>query len=328
MTEVEDIRRDFKTSRRFGIIGVVVVMVVVAALALAFGSNNAHPTVLMAVIFAIVFGFVAVLMFLQRRDLSGAEARSTRAAVAAAGPVTDPTTADANALIHDLAIKPVDDAAIAESTSRMWSITRGSMNSAIPLMVLIACAVIPWQLFTAYWSLYVFVPIIVLYVAYLAIRVIMPGGTLDQAYDSSAPTLDALGLAQVERPEIGIRPRVARPGLEKRVSGEIEYAGARHGRQVTVRIPADGGGTTTTLTGSFEELKAAARGERLIARPGAPMAVNAVLDPLRASSYWKGVEVTAGADGLVVERKRGGGQHWMRDLWLAERLADALSSRA
>ena len=327
MTEV-DVQRDFRTSRRFGIIGVVVVMVVVAALALAFGSNNAHPTVLMAVIFAIVFGFVAVLMFLQRRDLSGAEARSARAAVEAAGPVTDPTTADANALIHALAIKPVDDAAIAESTSRMWSITRGSMNSAIPLMVLIACAVIPWQLFTAYWSLYIFVPIIVLYVAYLAIRVIMPGGTLDQAYDSSAPTLDALGLTQVERPEIGIRPRVAAPGLQKRVSGEIEYAGSRHGRQVTIRIPADGGATTTTLSGSFEELKAAAKGERLVARPGAPMAVNAVLDPLRASSYWKGVSVYAGHEGIVVERKRAGGQHWMRDLWLAERLADALSSRA
>jgi hypothetical protein len=328
MTEVDDIQRDFKTSRRFGIVGVVVVMVVVAALALAFGSNNAHPTVLMAVIFAIVFGFVAVLMFLQRRDLSGAEARSTRAAVAAAGPVTDPTTADANTLIHDLAIKPVDDAAIAESTSRMWSITRSSMNSAIPLMVLIACAVIPWQLFTAYWSLYIFVPIIVLYVGYLAIRVIMPGGTLDQAYDSSAPMLDALGLAQVERPQIGIQPRIARPGLQKRVSGEIEYAGTRHGRQVTVQIPAEGGTTTTTLSGSFEKLHAAVKGERLVARPGAPTAVNAVLDPLRPSSYWKGVAVTAGPDGLVVERKRDGGQHWMRDLWLAERLADALASRA
>jgi hypothetical protein len=328
MTEVEDLRRDFKTSRRFGIVGVVVVMVVVAALALAFGSNNAHPTVLMAVILAIVFGFVAVLMILQRRDLTGAEARSARAAVEVAGPVTDPTTADANALLHALAIKPVDDAAIAESTSRIWSITRGSMNSGAILMVLIACAVIPWQLFTAYWSIYIFVPIIVAYVGWLAARVIMPGGTLDQAYDSSAPMLGALGLEQVERPEIRIQPRVAGPGLQKRVRGEIEYAGARHGRQVTVRIPADGGPTRTTLGGTFEELRVAAKGERLVARRGAPTAVNAVLDPLPRSSYWNGVSVSAGPDGLVVERKRDGGQHWLRDLWLAEHLADALSSRA
>jgi hypothetical protein len=324
MTDIEDVKRDFQTSSRFGIVGVIVVMVVVAALALAFGSGTARPTVLLAVIFAIVFGFVAVLMWLQHRDLDRAEARSTRAAVAAAGPVSDPTTADTNALVHDLAIKPVDDAAIAESTSRMWSITRSSMNSAIPLMVLIACAVIPWQLFTAYWSIYIFVPIIVVYVGFLAFRAIMPGGTLDQAYDSSAPMLDALGLTQVERPQVGVRPRVGRPGLQKTVSGAIAYEGTRHGRHVSISIPADGGPTTTTLTGPFEKLHAAAKGERLVAKPGAPMAVNAVLDPLSASSYWKGVEVTAGPDGLVVERKRDGGQHWMRDLWLAEHVAEAL----
>jgi hypothetical protein len=324
MTDIEDVKRDFRTSSRFGIIGVVAVMVVVAALALTFGSNNAHPTALMAVILGIVFAFVALLMFLQRRDLDRAETRSTRAAVEAAGPVTDPTTADTNTLVHVLAIKPVDDAAIAESTSRMWSITRSSMNSAIPLMILIACAVIPWQLFTAYWSIYIFVPIIVVYVGFLAYRAIMPGGTVDQAYDSSAPMLDALGLTQVERPQIGVRPRVAAPGLQKTVRGEIEYTGTRHGRQVTVQIPADGGSTATTLSGSFEKLEVAARGERLVAKPGAPMAVNAVLDPLRASSYWKGVQVTAGPEGLVVERKRDGGLHWMRDLWLAEHLAEAL----
>jgi hypothetical protein len=43
---------------------------------------------------------------------------------------------------------------------------------------------------------------------------------------------------------------------------------------------------------------------------------------LRASSYWKGVEITGGAEGVTVARD-GTGEHWMRDLWLAERLADA-----
>jgi hypothetical protein len=49
-----------------------------------------------------------------------------------------------------------------------------------------------------------------------------------------------------------------------------------------------------------------------------------VVEPLRASSWWKGVEIVGGPHGIVVERDRGGAQHWMRDLWLAERLADAL----
>jgi len=324
LTEVEDVKRDFRTSSRFGIVGVIVVMVVVAALALAFGSGTARPTVLLAVIFAIVFGFVAVLMWLQRRDLNRAERRTAIDSLQAPEPVDDPTTADTTSLLHDLAVKPYDQAAVAKSSSWAWSITRGSMNHGAILMVLIACAVIPWQLFTAYWSIYIFVPIIVVYVGFLAFRTIMPGGTLDQAYDSSAPMLDALGLIQVERPQVGVQPRVAGPGLQKRVAGEVEYAGTRHGRQVTVQIPADGGPTTTTLAGRFEELHAGATGERLIAKPGAPMAVNAVLDPLRASSYWKGVKVTAGPEGLVVERKRDGGQHWMRDLWLAEHLAEAL----
>ena len=325
MTDIEDVKRDFRTSSRFGIIGVVAVMVVVAALALAFGSNNAHPTALMAVILGIVFAFVAVLMILQRRDLDRAERRTAVDALKAPDPVDDPTTADTTSLLHALAVKPYDQAAIATSSSWVWSITRGSLNHAAILMVLIACAVIPWQLFTAYWSIYIFVPIIVVYVGFLAFRAIMPGGTLDQAYASSAPFLDALGLSQIGKPEIGVQPRVAGPGMQKRVSGAIEYAGTRHGRQVSVRIPADGGQTTTRLSGSFERLEAGARGERLVAKPGAPMAVNAVLDPLRASSYWKGVSVKTDADGLVVERKRDGGLHWMRDLWLAERLADALS---
>jgi hypothetical protein len=68
-----------------------------------------------------------------------------------------------------------------------------------------------------------------------------------------------------------------------------------------------------------------AKGERLRAAPGAPAAVAAVLAPLRASSYWKGVEATGGPGGVTVERDGAvaAGEHWMRDLWLAERLAEA-----
>jgi len=324
MAEADQLKRDFKTSRRFGIIGVGVVAVTTAALALVFGSNQAHPTVLMAAILGIVFAFVAALMILQRRDLDRAETRSTRAGIGAPQTVTDPALADTNSLLYALAVKPVDPAAIADSESSVWRKTRRSMNSGAILMVLIACAVIPWQLFTAYWSLIVFVPIIVIYVGYLAARVIMPGGTLDQAYASAAPMLDPLGLTQVEKPAIKVKPRFARPGIEKQITGAIAYAGGRHGREVSVRIPGDGP-TTTTLSGSFPELHVAAKGERLHARSGSPNGVGAVIDQLRASSCWKGVSVTAGRSGLVVERTQRGGEHWMRDLWLAERLADAIS---
>jgi hypothetical protein len=328
MTEIEDLQRDFKTSRRFGIIGVGAVALVVAVLALTLGSNNAHPTVLMAVILAIVFGFVAVLMILQRRDLAGAETRSARSTLQAPQPVTDPTLADTNSLLHALAVKPIDEAALAKSGSGAWAIARSSMNSGAVMMVLIFCAVVPWQLFTAYWSLYIFVPIIVAYAIYLVANLLRPGGTLDRAYDTSASTLEPLGLTMVERPQIGMHPRATSPGLEKTVSGAIAYVGNRHGRQVSVVIPADGGETTTTVAGVFPRLRVAAKGERLRAGEGAPTAVRELLEPLRASSYWKGVSVTAGDQGMAVERKHDGGLHWMRDLWLAEHLADSLGDKA
>ena len=54
------------------------------------------------------------------------------------------------------------------------------------MMVLIFCAVVPWLLFQWIWSLVIFVPLIVIYAIYLAARMLMPGGGLDQAYDASA----------------------------------------------------------------------------------------------------------------------------------------------
>ena len=79
------------------------------------------------------------------------------------------------------------------------------------------------------------------------------------------------------------------------------------------------------MSGAVVPFEVKAKGERLRAAPGAPPAVEAALKPLRASSFWKGVTVGGGAEGVTVERK-GTGEHWMRDLWLAERLADAAKS--
>ncbi len=52
-------------------------------------------------------------------------------------------------------------------------------------MVLIAIAVIPWQLFQFYWSLIVVVPIIVGYAGYLLSQVMGPGGSLAPIYTRS-----------------------------------------------------------------------------------------------------------------------------------------------
>ena len=319
-----DIQQDFKRSSRFGIIGVGVVMVLTAAIALLFGSG-ANPTGALIAIFAIVFGFVGALLYLQRRDVDKAEAKSNQEAIEAVEPVDDPTTADQMSLLADLATGPIDRKAIAGASARTWKIARGSIGSGAVMIVLIACAVMPWQLSAGkeMWSLVTFVPAIILYAVYLAARVIMPGGTLDQAYDDAAPTVAPLGLTETERPKVKIRRRpFGSQPMQHELEGAIAYAGERHGRAVSVRI--EGNTVTTELSGKVTGFEVKARGERLKANPSSPEAVAAVLEPLRASSYWKGVTGRGGNHGVTVERKgNGAGAHWMRDLWLAEHLAEA-----
>jgi hypothetical protein len=320
----DDIRQDFKRSSRFGIVGTGIVMVLVAAIALLFGSG-ANPTGALIAIFAIVFGFVGVLLYLQRRDVDRAEEQSVREVLEPTEPVSDPTTADQMSLLADLATGPIDREAIAAASGRTWKFARGSIGSGAVMMVLIACAVVPWQLSAGKetWSMVTFVPAIVLYAVYLAVKVIMPGGTLDQAYDDATPTVAALGLTEAERPHVEIhrQPLGSQP-LTHELEGAIAYSGERHGRHVSVRI--EGNTVSTELSGKVTGFEVKARGERLKANPSSPAAVAAVLEPLRASSYWKGVTVRGGNHGVTVERKgNGAGQHWMRDLWIAEHLADA-----
>jgi hypothetical protein len=300
---VTDVRRDFKRSSRFGLIGVGVVAVVVAGLALAFGQNSANPQLALIPILALVFGFVAVLLHLQRRDVDAAAARAGREAAAAIEPVADPTTADQMSLLADLATGPIDRSALAGASARVWNIARGSISSGATMMVLIFCAVVPWLLFTWIWSIVVFVPLIIGYAVYLGARVIMPGGTLDQTYDDLAPTMTALGLAES--------------------GGNAAYAGIRHGRRVTVTI---GRGSTVTVAAVAHPFEVRAKGERLRALAGAPGPVEAVIAPLRPSSDWRGVSFIGGPEGVVAERRNAGAEHWMRDLWVAERLAAAAGS--
>lgn len=299
-----DIPEDFRRSSRFGLIGVGVVMVVTAAIALLFGSNSANPTGALIAIFAVVFGFVGVMLYLQRRDVDGAEARSKRDSLASTEPVTDPTTATPMSLLADLATGPVDRAAIAAAEGGTWAVARRSIGSGAFMVVLIGCAVIPFELTHELWSMVVFVPAILIYAVYLAARVFIPGGTLDTAYSAADPTIAALGLASQE------------------TDGAVVYAGERCGRTVSVRI--DAAGATTEVAGSVAGFEVRARGERLRADAQSPPAVAAVLEPLRASSYWSGVVVRGGNHGVTVERSgTGAGEHWTRDLWLAEHLADA-----
>ena len=167
-TTEQDLKRDFTRSRRFGLVGVIVVMVLVAVIASVFGQGTANPTGLYIAIFVIIFGFVFVLLRLQRRDLDTAETRRS-AAAEATGPiteVTDPTTANSRSLLAALAIGPIDEPRSPTPAPRPGSSAATRSPRGAIMMVLIGCAVIPWQLFQTYWTLYLFVPMIVGYAGF------------------------------------------------------------------------------------------------------------------------------------------------------------------
>jgi hypothetical protein len=316
------VRGGFRRSSTFGIVGVIVVMIACAAIALQFGSGTARPTGALIAIVAVVFGFIAILMVLQRRDLNRVAGAAEREAVADIGPVSDPTTVEPGSLIAAMAVRPLDERALG-GTAAAWGLARSSMNSGAVMVVLIFFAVAPWIIFQWKWSLIVGVPIIFVYLLYLVVRIFIPSGTVGQAFAASADMLSPLGLDMTEQPRVGLNPRVDRPGYSPKMVGTFALEGERHGRRVSMRRDGDGP-TVVSVGGEYPQFTVKADGDRLRAARGAPREVGRALGSLSRSKAWKGVEVAGGPDGIAVRRRRDMGFDWLCDLWLAERLADAL----
>jgi hypothetical protein len=313
----------FRRSSTFGIVGVIVVMVAVAVIALQFGSGTAHPTGALIAIVGIVFGFIAVLMVLQRRDLNRVSGKSRREALTDPGPVSDPTTVEPGPLIVAMAVRPVDEKALAGGDAA-WGLARHSMNSGAVMVVLIFLAMAPWIIFQWKWSLIVMLPIIGVYLLYLIARIVMPSGTVSQAYRAGADMLSPLGLDMTQQPKVGLNPRFDRPGYSAKMVGAFALEGQRHGRHVSMRRESDGP-TVVSIGGAYPEFGVKSDGDRLKAARGAPREVGRALGSLSRSKRWKGMELCAGGDGITVERRKdSSGFDWLCDLWLAERLADAV----
>jgi hypothetical protein len=316
------VRGGFRRSSTFGIVGVVVVMVACAAIALQFGSGTARPTGALIAIVAIVFGFMAILMVLQRRDLNRVAGAGEREAIAEAGPVSDPTSVEPASLIAAMAVRPVDERALA-GTAAAWGVARSSMNSAAVMVALIFVAMAPWIIFQWKWSLIIGVPIIGVYLLYLLVRIFIPSGTVATAFRASADMLSPLGLDMTQQPRVGLNPRLDRPGYSATMVGTYALEGERNGRRVSMRREGDGP-TLISVGGTYPEFTVKSDGDRLRAARGAPPEVGRALGSLGRSKRWKGIELQAGADGILVQRRRDSGFDWLCDLWLAERLADAL----
>ncbi|HEY6781416.1 MAG TPA: hypothetical protein VI111_10700, partial [Thermoleophilaceae bacterium] len=166
---------------------------------------------------------------------------------------------------------------------------------------------------------------------YGSVRALAPGGEMDSAYEKVGVAMAPLGFEVTERPKVNIEVREATTGrVGPRVYGALAMSGERHGRPVSVRL---GSGEVSphsevAVRVATPAFKAKSRDGKV--RPGDEVPA-AIVESLRAmpnSTRWKKLTVEGGPEGIVVSRKGGAQADWLCDLWLAERLADAIGSPA
>jgi hypothetical protein len=125
--------------------------------------------------------------------------------------------------------------------------------------------------------------------------------------------------------------------LLARLTGQYQLTGRRWGRPVWVLLekPTRRIGPSVVSVGapspSFELV---GQGVQLFAKPGPPAPLLGFLATVCPAGPWDGVTVTAGPDGIIVRRRAlwtplpdvERERRWLYDLWLAERLATALTT--
>src|SRR4051794_4079323 len=168
---------------------------------------------------------------------------------------------------------------------------------------------------------------IVLYAIFLVVRLLMPGGGLDQAYAGVDREFAPLGLRMTERPQIQFGSRYEATGgghmrMTHQMEGPMIFEGTRHGRGVHVQI--EDGTSVVHVAGPAPEFKAKSRYGKLQASEGGEQ-VERALASLPVSNRWTGVKVSGGAEGITIARKTKSNESWVYDLWLAEALAGTMS---
>jgi hypothetical protein len=314
------VRREFRRSTTFAIVGLIVVLAATVGIGLSASPTDANPKLQFGLIFGVLGLFLVGLFVFQRRDLNRAVSGDARAFVKGPRQVDDPTKLSDAELWAALAVGPIDDEA-AEARAQLWGAARRSMNLGVVIVVLIFLAVPPIYLFDTFIPFLIGAPLIGLVALYGAFRAIGPGGEVESGLDGMDRAMRPLGLSLTERPSVKMVPRgPTMPGYSARLVGPTVMVGERHGR--TVEVHQEQGRSETTVRGSVPRFEAQVRRGRFAVQDGASDAAS-VLETVTRSERWKGVTVRGGPDGVVVDRK-GDPAAWLCDLWLAERLAEAL----
>jgi hypothetical protein len=317
----------FRRSGLFGLIGVVVVVAVVVVIATTTGEGQSNPKTTYALIFGVLAVFFVVLLALQRSDMERAatgSVRGTERAVAEGGrAIEDPTTMSEPELWAALAVRPIDDEAV-KARSQMWDSGRRSLRLGMIVTLLIFLTVPSIYLFESFVPLLIGGPLIAIAAIYGSIRALAPGGEMDSGYQKVGAAMAPLGLEVTERPKVNIEVREATTGrVGPKIHGALVLSGERHGRQVSMRM-ADGTSEVSVRVAA-PEFKAKSRDGKVRPPEDALAAVAEALRAVPSSTRWKKLTVQGGPEGIVVTRKGMTEQSdGLCDLWLAERLADAV----
>lgn len=320
----------FRRSGLFGLVGVFVVAVVVVVIAVTTGEGQSNPKATYALIFGVLAIFFVALFALQHSDLNraaGGDAKAVQRAVAEGkADLDDPTRMSEQQLWASMAVKPIDDDAI-KARGSMWDAGRRSQNLAFVVTALIFLTVPSIYLFESFLPLLIGGPLIAIAAIYGGIRALMPGGEMDEGYANVGTAMAPLGLEVTERPTVSIETRDATTGrVGPKLQGALVLSGRRHGRAVSVQL---GGGETSPrsevrVAAAAQPFKVKSRDGRVRATDDTPAAIMAALADTPNSTRWKRLTVEGGPEGIVASRKGGEQGDWLCDLWLAERLAEAL----
>ena len=133
--------------------------------------------------------------------------------------------------------------------------------------------------------------------------------------------LTPLGLRLAQTPEMQFTPRLNGPRVGVRGATLIE--GSRHGRPIKIVIQS---GTTTTIIGApAPSFVIHSPAGKLTAESGAPKTVQQAIKGLHKAKRWERLELSGGAEGIQAVMRRGRGQNmWLYDLWLCERILEAM----
>ena len=301
-------------------------MVVVAVIALQADPQDPNPKGILALIFGIIGTFIVLMFMFQLLDLRRAEAADVGIDAIDPHEIENPATMEEPELFAAMAVKPIDSDAV-RARREMWGTVRGSIHTGMLISGLIFLSVPPIYLLDTFVPLIVGAPLIAGIALVKSVSLTSSGGDLDKAYDIASRAMAPLGLEVVERPTIAIEPKSVAPfRMGPTLKGALVLEGERHGGHVTIRMPMGGVRSTSevSLAGAAPEFELKARDGRLKPGEGAPAAVAAALKAVPNSTRWKGVKGGGDEDGIAVGRKGAASGDMLLDLWLAERLADAL----